>query len=128
MYFRLSHSYNNNKNNNKNIATIVFFYKLKYFICIRPQTAGAVPCTNRRLSDVLHQMSPDMASLIKEALGPNLKENQVKDDQTEKLTMKQVKIPGVLTGLEPIHERLQGQFMQSCIILSQTGYLYIKIA
>jgi hypothetical protein len=52
-------------------------------------------------------MSPDMANLIKEALGPNLKQSETKK-QTDTQLAQQVKVPGVPTGLETIHERLQG--------------------
>ncbi|XP_053397755.1 uncharacterized protein LOC128556479 [Mercenaria mercenaria] len=72
----------------------------------RPQTAGAVPGTNKRLSVALHQMSPDMAVLIKEALGPPLEESQTQV-RAEKPVVNKVNMPVVQEGLEIIHERLQ---------------------
>ena len=41
------------------------------YISPRPKTAGAVQDNNKRLTLAMYKMSPDMASLIKDALGPH---------------------------------------------------------
>lgn len=81
------------------------------FCLYRPQTAGAAPSINKRLSMALYKMSPDMADLIKDALGPPLEESQTQKREDEKQRgVKKVNIPGgIQEGLETIHERLQGR-------------------
>lgn len=59
----------------------------------------------------LYKMSPDMAGLIKDALGPPLEESRTQEREDEKQSgVQKVNIPGgVQEGLETIHERLQGK-------------------
>ena len=62
----------------------------------------------RKLNIALYKMSPDLAGLIKEALGSRpeaLGEETSTGHQTHTLD-----IPGQPSGLETIQERLQGQF------------------
>ncbi|XP_052808503.1 uncharacterized protein LOC128237211 isoform X2 [Mya arenaria] len=74
----------------------------------RPQTAGAVENANKRLNIALYQMSPDLASLIKDALGPTVTPGEEKAKTTGcGKGEKQVVMPGSTSDLETIHERLQ---------------------
>ena len=74
----------------------------------RPKSALSANEAQRKLNIALYKMSPDLAGLIKEALGPrheDLGEETSTGNQTHTLD-----IPGQPSGLETIQERLQGQF------------------
>ncbi|KAH3725429.1 hypothetical protein DPMN_051262, partial [Dreissena polymorpha] len=76
----------------------------------RPQTAGAVEKASRRLNIALYKMSPDLAGLIKDALGPQLNpgERAPPSESGEKKEAKKavINLPAS-NGLETIQEKLQ---------------------
>ena len=61
----------------------------------------------RKLNIALYKMSPDLAGLIKEALGPRA---DIFGEETGNRS-KTLEIPGQPGGLETIQERLQGMFV-----------------